>query len=220
MIVFRLDAPVRVRSKQMPDDAIAYWGDEESAKKAEFFASDVIVHCADINNPVLPKFQAVRKWALAISQEFTNQVQAEKEAELPFAPFMDNLTNPHVFATSQVGFSNFVIKPLYAAAATVFQELEPLVLQLNENVEHWKSLVAAQETAAAATKRSELAKAATASGAVAQAASASRRGSEAGGAASGSVSPSGGSRGGSPSRRRHTIAISNKQEADAVEKQD
>ncbi len=205
----------------MPDDAAAFWTDEESAKKAEFFASDVVVHCADINNPVLPKFQAVRKWALAISQEFTNQVQAEKEAGLPFAPFMDNLTNPLVFAKSQVGFSNFVIKPLYTAAATVFQELEPLVLQLNENVEHWKSLVTAQEAAQAATQRSELAKAATASGAVAKEAAASRRGSDAGGAASGSVSPGagGGSRGGSPGRRRHTIAISNKQEADAVEAQ-
>jgi len=200
----------------MPDDATAFWTEEESAKKAEFFASDVIVHCADINNPVLPKFQAVRKWALAISQEFTNQVQAEKEAGLPFAPFMDNLTNPLVFAKSQVGFSNFVIKPLYAAAASVFHELEPLVLQLNDNVEQWKALVTAQEAAEAATQRSQLAKAATASGVVATEATASRRGSEMGAAASGSASPEG-SRTSSPGRRRHTIAISNKKEADAVQ---
>ncbi len=206
----------------MPDDAAAFWTEEETAKKAEFFASDVIVHCADINNPVLPKFQAVRKWALAISQEFTNQVQAEKDAGLPFAPFMDNLTNPLVFAKSQVGFSNFVIKPLYAAAATVFHELAPLVQQLNDNVEQWKALVTAQEAAEAASQRSQLAKAATASGAVAREAGMSRRSSEsnspgtgAGGAASGSASPDA-ARTSSPGRRRHTIAISNKQEAAAA----
>jgi hypothetical protein len=195
----------------MPDDAAAYWGDEETAKKADFFASDVIVHCADIDNPVLPKFNAVRKWALAISQEFTNQVQAEKDAGLPFAPFMDNLTNPLVFAKSQVGFSNFVIKPLYSAAATVFHELQPLVQQLNDNVEHWKSLVTAQEAAEAALQRPHLAKSATSPGAVAEEAGAARRATvvaPGGAAASGEGADA--NRTTSPGRRRHTIAISNK----------
>ena len=204
--------------KQMPAEPLEYWCGEDAEKAPAFWPTDIIVHCADVDNPAMPDFANVRKWALAITQEFTNQVAAEKEAGLPFAPFMDGLQPPLAFAKSQVGFSTFVIKPLFSAAAGIFSELEPVLQQLNDNVERWKSLVAAQEVAQAAVSRQATALARAKSHSVAsrppsgaatsppseekpaaQAAS-SGGGEEAGGGES-SVRSS------SPSRRRHTIAM-------------
>lgn len=62
---------------------------------------ELLVHSADLSNPVLPDFSSVKKWADMVCDEFTNQVQKEKVEGLPFAPHMDGLNTPLAVAKLQ-----------------------------------------------------------------------------------------------------------------------
>lgn len=62
-------------------------------QKTALLLSKLVVHAADLSNPILPSWKVVCQWADRVTQEFTHQVEKEKEAGLPFAPHMDGLTN-------------------------------------------------------------------------------------------------------------------------------
>merc|ERR1712014_15122 len=53
------------------------------------------------------------KWGALLAEEFTLQVQCEKELGIPVTAFMDGLTDPVGRAKSSLGFIDFVFFPLY-----------------------------------------------------------------------------------------------------------
>lgn len=120
-----------------------------STPSYKFGPLDIVVHAADLNNPVLTHFSMVRKWAEAICKEFSNQAAAEAAASLPVSPFMLGLDTLLGVAKAQSGFGTFVCRPLWANVARLLPELEPAVANLDRHVQTWKDIIAQEESSQA-----------------------------------------------------------------------
>lgn len=81
-----------------------------SKLKIKFGLVDLIVHSADLCNPVLPDFNVVKEWAYKVCREFDNQARLETEAGLEPAPFMQNLDTDYAISKNQLGFLDYVCK--------------------------------------------------------------------------------------------------------------
>jgi hypothetical protein len=77
--------------------------------------ANLILHCADLSNPVLPSFTVVKHWADLVCLEFANQVVEEKKRGLPFAAHMEKLETAQQKAKLQVDFIDYVVAPLWNA---------------------------------------------------------------------------------------------------------
>ena len=75
--------------------------------------------------------------AQLVCEEFTNQVKAEKELSLPFAPHMDNLDTPQAIAKLQVSFSDYVVSPLWTVVGDLIPDMKVCVENLKLNREQW-----------------------------------------------------------------------------------
>ncbi len=86
----------------------------------------VLVHAADLANPILPLRRAV-KLMVDVAREFQNQAREERRLMLPVTSFMD--IKGHVNETSKevaklnVGFVDFVVSPLWKTIGQMFPEL-------------------------------------------------------------------------------------------------
>eukprot|EP00931_Biecheleriopsis_adriatica_P056076 TRINITY_DN33238_c0_g1_i1.p1 TRINITY_DN33238_c0_g1~~TRINITY_DN33238_c0_g1_i1.p1 ORF type:complete len:353 (-),score=48.45 TRINITY_DN33238_c0_g1_i1:97-1026(-) len=108
----------------------------------------VVMHAADISNPLLPDFKACRKWAELITQEFISQYNMEKENGLPETKMWANLHTPLGFYASQVGFINFLVAPFWNSVLEIYQDLDSnafLKQHLEDNKNTWAGLKAQEE---------------------------------------------------------------------------
>ena len=74
----------------------------------------MLLHCADLGNPAR-SFDQACEWAKRISTEFTNQVYKERELGMPVTEFLKGLEEEWKIYKQEIGFINFVVKPLWAA---------------------------------------------------------------------------------------------------------
>jgi hypothetical protein len=106
--------------------------------------SGLVMHAADIANPFMPP-DISRRWGDVLCQEFTKQVEAERQLSLPVTPFMDGLTNPVAKAKSGIGFTDFVVFPMVDPLFRIFDGwAEPKGWQL-ENRQALAAIVADAE---------------------------------------------------------------------------
>jgi cAMP-specific phosphodiesterase 4 len=74
------------------------------------FLLEIVLHCADISNPV-KSFKICERWARMVLEEFFQQGEREMDEGLEVSPMMDrekvNLN------TMQINFIDFVVAPLY-----------------------------------------------------------------------------------------------------------
>lgn len=130
---------------------------EERMTRAEPFAPEllserrscagVLLHAADISNPVLPNFELARNWAERITQEFRNQYRNEQDAGLPVTKMWAGLDEPLAFYKSQVGFIGFIVAPLWNIAFNIF-EWDDLRASLERNKARWSTLAEEEEAIA------------------------------------------------------------------------
>jgi putative methionine-R-sulfoxide reductase with GAF domain len=131
-------------------------GFDENDTKDRQTLCNLLVHCADLSNPIAANFDVARKWALMVVEEFSEQVAEEKRQGLPVTQFMDGLDTEHKVAKLQIGFYNYVCKPLWVALAGIYPELQaPCVDSLNDNLARWGQIV--EETAPKLTPEEEAA---------------------------------------------------------------
>ena len=81
---------------------------QESTNRLFFL--EMLVHCADISNPIKP-FDICEKWAYLVCEEFFAQGDKERLEGQPISPMMDK--SKVNIPTMQCNFIDFVITPLY-----------------------------------------------------------------------------------------------------------
>eukprot|EP00002_Diphylleia_rotans_P030782 TRINITY_DN6365_c0_g1_i1.p1 TRINITY_DN6365_c0_g1~~TRINITY_DN6365_c0_g1_i1.p1 ORF type:complete len:916 (+),score=131.01 TRINITY_DN6365_c0_g1_i1:44-2791(+) len=96
----------------------------------------MMMKCADIAHTT-KSLELHRNWTLRVANEFFNQGDREKANNIPVSPFMDRSV-PNI-ANSQLGFLEFVCKPLFEAWAQACVDDIEMVNQLSRNHSYWKS---------------------------------------------------------------------------------
>ena len=98
----------------------------------------VLLHAADIGNPVKP-LATYNKWTDRVLSEFFTQGDLEQKFGLPKSPMMDPAaTNKPM---SQINFIEFVVAPLYANFSKLFPESGELVGHLLENRVYFQTVL-------------------------------------------------------------------------------
>ena len=106
---------------------------KDTEKLAQF-----ILHAADLAHPT-KDYGVYEMWSMLVCQEFSDQSQEEYDKNLPMTEFMKDLQNPKVYYANEIGFLNFVVRPLWDCAHNLLKSnIELLVENLEKNIETMK----------------------------------------------------------------------------------
>ncbi|KAJ3081920.1 High affinity cAMP-specific 3',5'-cyclic phosphodiesterase 7A, partial [Rhizoclosmatium hyalinum] len=115
----------------------------------------MLMKCSDVSNPtkVGPEYDV---WIDRIHEEWYMQGDMEKARGLPISAFC-NRDGPHASnpASSQTGFINFIVSPLYEAFS-VWAPIEEVWEGLEFNKKRWADATAAAEAKSKSPKPSRL----------------------------------------------------------------
>jgi len=106
-----------------------------------------VCHSADLSAQGMTKGTAYA-FGRGIFEEFYNQVICEKDENLEESVFMQNLDQPLAQAKAQLGFTHYVVTPLWSNLSTVFPELQQYMDRIEDraaeidfnNVQSWEGL--------------------------------------------------------------------------------
>jgi hypothetical protein len=98
-----------------------------------------LVHAADIGNPTRP-YQIAKMWAEKIVKEFFYQGDKERAFGLEISMLCDR--HKVNFATSQIGFLNFVIQPYFTVISDLIPKMKFSLGEIKANVDTYKSKTA------------------------------------------------------------------------------
>jgi hypothetical protein len=112
----------------------------------------MIIKCADVSNPT-KEFSIYNQWTHAVLDEWRTQGDMEKQMNIPVSPFMDR-DNPNVVVSSQTGFIDFIIVPMYEAIHAGFMALPEPMEELEKNRQHWIRLKEEKPSSQPQTKMS------------------------------------------------------------------
>mmetsp|Transcript_43533 Transcript_43533/g.100211 ORF Transcript_43533/g.100211 Transcript_43533/m.100211 type:complete len:1079 (-) Transcript_43533:96-3332(-) len=73
---------------------------------------ELVLHAADIGSAFMPSHISCR-FTTFLMEEFTAQVEQERALGLPVTAFMDGMDNQAMAARSQIGFLDFVVRPMF-----------------------------------------------------------------------------------------------------------
>ena len=96
------------------------------------FLINIITHCADLCAQVHP-WEIAQKWGECVRSEFIKQAYKEKAANIPVSTFMMEMENDVKYLKSQIGFIDFILKPLWKQVARLFPMLGSYYFQLLYN---------------------------------------------------------------------------------------
>ncbi|KAJ8600007.1 hypothetical protein CTAYLR_001846 [Chrysophaeum taylorii] len=114
------------------------------------FLCDVLLHCADVSNPSRP-WEICKKWSDRVVEEFFRQGDKERALGLPISPNCNRETASQ--PTLSIGFSDFVVKPLFVQVATILPVLDDAAIKhLAINRERWQELKNIQASSSPPTK--------------------------------------------------------------------
>lgn len=107
--------------------------------KARVLQLESVLHCADLGNPTKAR-HLMLQWTKKVFEEFYEQGDMERKLGLPISQMMDR-TQPAV-EKSQIGFIDFIVKPLYKQFTMFCPEAEICLSNLQHNKEYWQSQIA------------------------------------------------------------------------------
>jgi len=99
----------------------------------------MVVHCADISNPIKP-WAVCKRFADAVTDEFRNQVLEEKLHKIPCTPHMIGL-DAKGQAKMEMGFMDVFTWPAMEALAKVFGNMEECFLHMEQNRVFWQDIM-------------------------------------------------------------------------------
>lgn len=98
----------------------------------------MLIKAADVSNPA-KEFDIYIQWTNRVLEEWRIQGDNEKRLNIPVSPFMDR-DNPNVLISSQTGFIEFIVSPLFEAIHTGFMKLNKLIEEIEKNRSHWNKM--------------------------------------------------------------------------------
>jgi len=107
----------------------------------------MVIKVSDIGNVTKGKDYCL-KWTERVIEEFQAQGDLEGQLKLPVTPFMDRKTAN--VPKQQIGFYNFVAKPMFEAMDLLIPMDGPLA-NLNTMEEHWSAQMSSADTQSVST---------------------------------------------------------------------
>lgn len=116
--------------------------DKGPAKKQEaledkFFILETMLHAADLSNPCKARSIALA-WTRRVCEEFWLQGDEERNLGLAISPMCDRVAGAATVPQGQLGFINFVVKPLLSPLAELAPEIQLMKDQLAKNAAFWE----------------------------------------------------------------------------------
>lgn len=102
----------------------------------QHFLAKILLHAADLSNPVRP-FHMAAAWAVLIAEEFNEQVKKEEELGLPVLNFMVTNTEREL-AKNENNFVSFVVEPFWRALVRILPDVQICLDNLENNQEQWR----------------------------------------------------------------------------------
>jgi hypothetical protein len=103
----------------------------------------MLIKCGDVSNPT-KDFDIYSKWTGFVLEEWQTQGDMEKKMFLPVSAFMDR-DNPNVLLSSQCGFIDFIIIPMYETVHQGFIQIPDIMEGIERNRNHWLKIKEAKE---------------------------------------------------------------------------
>jgi hypothetical protein len=103
------------------------------------FYCKILLHCADLSNPVRP-FPISKRWAELVSEEFNEQGKREAHLQLPLSTFLLS-PNLETLVKNEIYFCQEIVLPLWRSMELYFprsNEFRQFVQQINRNTTQWK----------------------------------------------------------------------------------
>ena len=108
-----------------------------SDENSRMLLCSIVIHSADLSNPVIYDFEVVYKWASMVCEEFHAQTVMEKEAGLPVTAYLVGVTENIRKAKLQISFYDYVITPWYEAVAGCLPKARLIFSNIEVNRRHW-----------------------------------------------------------------------------------
>jgi hypothetical protein len=93
------------------------------SREDQRLALSIAIKMSDISNCCRPSY-LYREWAKNIAEEFYNQGDAEARLNLTVSPFMDRRRDKADFPKGQISFMNYIVIPLFEAAAMLLPKMQ------------------------------------------------------------------------------------------------
>lgn len=117
---------------EMPPEVVEFWRVPEHTA----LMRRLVLHAGDVSNPFKP-FPICRAWAFLVLEEFFNQGDLEKQKGLTVQMLNDR--DKVNIPSSQLGFIEFVVFPLYNAFTTVMPSVHSCTEGLIANCRQWEA---------------------------------------------------------------------------------
>jgi cAMP-specific phosphodiesterase 4 len=99
------------------------------------------IKCGDVGHPAR-KLDLHLEWSSRICEEFYRQGDKERDKGMKISPLCDRNVSKSSYPGSQIGFINFVSRPLFTLLNEVLikvdEDKKPWLLNLKSNVEYWE----------------------------------------------------------------------------------
>ncbi|OMJ71591.1 hypothetical protein SteCoe_30158 [Stentor coeruleus] len=132
---------INARAKDMVNSPIGTVA-KDTERVAQF-----ILHAADLAHPT-KMYRTYEMWSMLVCQEFSDQNLEETAKGLPITEFMKDLQNPKVYYANEIGFLNYVVRPLWDCANNLLkphiyllvENLERNIEEMKKKLEEWKKV--------------------------------------------------------------------------------
>jgi len=113
----------------------------DSVKKPEMAKNrqlvlKMLLHAADVSNPLRPQ-DMMLYFSKRVLKEFWAQGDVERRLGLEVSPLCDRVSGANSVPQGQLGFINFIVKPLFSQVNALLPEVSEAMIQLDSNVKFW-----------------------------------------------------------------------------------
>ena len=127
--------PVAKRSSVIKVEVAA----DAAARK--LFLMQLAIKCADVSHPTR-NVKLHLEWSNRICEEFFSQGDLERERGVKISPLCDRNIPKSTYPQGQIGFINFVSKPVFLllsqVCSSVREEDKPWLTYMDYNVQYWE----------------------------------------------------------------------------------